>query len=149
MATGARIDSQHDAWIVHFDDPVVTQLRVDHRFTLVLEGALLAIGEPFMLQTPDGSWWVPPSDASHDVAPALPLLHQELTVLRVARSGELTLEFDSGAIISVPSNEHYENWDLSWSDGELWVGAPGGHVSWDAPGGGQVRHLKPLEEGRP
>ncbi|CAA9249032.1 MAG: hypothetical protein AVDCRST_MAG76-2178 [uncultured Acidimicrobiales bacterium] len=129
---GAKVVVEEDAggWTLRFDEPLVTRLCVDYRFSLLLEGGVvIAIGEPFDLRDESGTTRVPPGDAVYEVARALPLFNQRVESVRSARSGELSIRFEGGAVIDVPVNEHYENWEIVLPWGEMWVGLPGGGVS--------------------
>ncbi|MGE3421914.1 MAG: DUF6188 family protein [Dehalococcoidia bacterium] len=43
-------------------------------------------------------------------------------------NGTLSLEFDTGRAISVSPRAQFEAWEISLSDGRLWVCTPGGEV---------------------
>jgi Family of unknown function (DUF6188) len=129
MGAGASSENNVDGWRLRFDEPLVTQLRVDNQFSLLLQGgALIAIAEPFELRTEAGTRRVPPGDAVYEVADALPLFNQEVVNVHAAASGELSICFNSGAVIEVPVNDYYESWEVVLQTGELWVGLPGGGV---------------------
>lgn len=136
MAVGTSIDEDTNGWTFRFDDPLVMQLRVDHRLSLVLSGGPVVVIEGrFELRTASGSWWIEEPD---DLSPALRLFDQRVITVFAARRGELTVEFDSGAVIRVPADAHYENWQIELADNEVWVGSPGGGVSRVPPGPGPI-----------
>ena len=152
VAVGATIEERGREWVVQFDEPLVTQLRVDYQFGLLLEGGpVISIAEPFQLTVSGVSSVVPPGDAVFQVDAALPLFNQKVNVLRASESGELRVDFDSGDVLIVPVNEGYENWTVSWPDGEVWVGLPGGGIEQFPPGDPRLRlGVHPLTaEGRP
>ncbi len=109
-------------------DPEVTQIRIDHGRTLLLgDGTEVRIEQPFRLSRLGREpVWVPPGDVAYEAAEALPLLFQIVEVLRATQGGELVIDFQSGDGIVVPVNPHYEGWQVTRPDGELWVGLPGG-----------------------
>lgn len=117
-------------WQWTFDDPIVTRLCVDYQFTLLLgDGTTIAIGEPFELTDGSATTLVPPGEAVHEVAAALPLFNQRVISVEADDSGELSIHFDSGSHLRVPVNDAYETWQITSGQGELWVGLPGGGVS--------------------
>jgi hypothetical protein len=126
----ATVEHDQEGWSLTFIEPLVTQLRVDYRFSLLLAGgSTIAIGEPFELADESGVSLVPPGDVVHEVTRALPLFNQRITGCRAVASGELTIRFDGGAVLRVPVNQHYENWEIALSTGEQWIGLPGGGIS--------------------
>ena len=131
LVGGQRVTEEDaDGWTLRFAEPLVTQLRIDYAFSLVLaDGAVIRIDEPFDLGTLEETSLVPPGDVTHEVAAALPLFNQSVHSVRISRSGELTIRFDEGPVIEVPVNQGYENWLISLVDGDTWVGLPGGGVS--------------------
>lgn len=45
------------------------------------------------------------------------------------KDGDLRLVFDSGQMLSVPHDEHYEAWQLTGPSGRMWVSLPGGGLA--------------------
>ena len=130
MASGATADHCDGGWVIVFDEPLVTQLLVDYRFSMRLEGGgLIVVEEPFQLTTPDGMALVPPGEAVFEVGVALPLFNQRVEAIRAHDNGRLRVGFESGWTIDVPVNVGYENWQVIAPDGEEWVGLPGGAVA--------------------
>jgi hypothetical protein len=118
-------------WVFAFDDPLVTQLRVDYTFSLLLrDGTHIWIGQPFELVGTDGSAvWVPPGDVVHEVGAALPLFNMSVREAKALSTGELRIGFVEGPQITVPVNEHYESWGVTLPAGEMLIGTPGGGIS--------------------
>ena len=118
-----------DGWCFAFVEDLVTQLRVDHRFTLLLENGIeIVVEEPFTLRGPSGFETVPPGEAVYEVQAALPLFNQRVTEMRASRVGALRVAFDGGYEIEAAPNPAYESWQVAFPDGRMWVGAPGGDV---------------------
>lgn len=118
-------------WSFVLVDSVVTQLKIDYRFTLILEnGVEIVIAEPFVLRETRGSEvTVPPGDKVYEVQAALPLFNQHVRQIRALESGVLQIVFDSGAEIEVPTNVSFETWQIVFPDGRMWIGSPGGGVT--------------------
>jgi Family of unknown function (DUF6188) len=127
----STLENDDDGWTLQTTDSLVTQLRIDYRFTLMLgSGVLIAISEPFELRTNSATILIPPDDAVYEVGPALPLFNQRIVTLRAAKSGELLIEFDSGTTIRVPTNDGYENWEITLPTRDQLIGLPGGGASY-------------------
>jgi hypothetical protein len=114
---------------------VVTQMRVDHGFALVLvppddalPASVLLIGGAFSFQRANGD--------EHDyvdgyarelLGPALEhLFSQEVQAASTSAAGELTLSFVSGASLRVPPHPRFEAWSISGPDTPTLVSPPGG-----------------------
>jgi hypothetical protein len=111
-------------------DNLVTQLKVDHRFSVVVgSGFEIVIEEPFTLQLGDGAATTVPSGEAHEVEAALPLFGDRVQLVRATPAGELEVLLESGRRIWVPVSDDYENWQVVFPDGRLWVGTPGGGVT--------------------
>jgi Family of unknown function (DUF6188) len=113
----------------------VTQMRVDHGFTLMLAppdvampASLLLIGGAFSCRDSTGDEHVYVDDhARGSLGPALELLfNQEVAAASASESGELTLDFVSGARMRVPPHTHFEAWSLSARGIPTLVSPPGG-----------------------
>ena len=129
--TAVSISEIAAGWLFTFSDGVVTQLRVDHVFTLALNDAVIHIEVlPFELSTADGSVWVLNRETG-DVAPTLGLLHHDLHEVAVSRSGRLEARFVEGDTIVVEAEPGwpYESWQIVLESDQWWVGTPGGGVS--------------------
>ena len=126
----STFENDDDGWTLQTSDSLVTQLRIDYRFTLMLgSGVFISISEPFELRSDGVPVVIPPDEAVYEVGPALRLFNQRIVTLRAANSGELSIEFDSGITIRVPTNDHYENWDITLPTSDQLIGLPGGRVS--------------------
>ena len=111
-------------------DNLVTQLRIDHRFSIIVgAGIVIVIEEPFILHLGTGEAIKVPSGEAHEVQAALPLFGDRIGRVRATTAGELEIPFESGRRIEAPVNDRYENWQVVFPDGRLWVGTPGGRVT--------------------
>jgi hypothetical protein len=120
----------NDGWTFNLKESLVTQLKVDYRFTLLLEnGVEIVIEEPFVLRDARGRATVPPGEKAYEVQAALPLFNQRVMQMRAFLDGTLRVAFDGGSEIEVPSSAAYENWQVVFPDGRTWVGIPGGGVT--------------------
>jgi hypothetical protein len=123
------------------DDGQVTQLKVDHRFSILLAGGIeLVLEGPFLLyqpgeQTPTE---VPTGDV-WEVEPALPLFRDQVERVVARRSGELYVMFSSGRRIEEPTNLPWENYQVLFPDGTMWVGSAGGGLVTFPPPTSNVR----------
>jgi hypothetical protein len=110
MSNDVLAEEDASGWTFRFNDPLVTQLRVDHCFSLLLGGgALVVLENQFELRRGALSVCVPPGDAAGEVAEALPLLHSSVESIEAPSSGELRVDFGDGVVATVPVNPHYEN----------------------------------------
>lgn len=124
-------------WTLRFEDPEVTQLRVDYRFSLLLGGgAVVVLEEPFELRRGARTVRVPPGDEVFEVAEALSLFNTRMEAVHARSSGELRINFDGDVEVNVPVNPMYENWQIVMPDGEQWVGTPGGGIAHIGPSPG-------------
>jgi hypothetical protein len=113
----------------------VTQMRVDHGFTLLLAppdvatpASLLLIGGSFSCRDSTGDEHVYDDEYARGLlGPALDLLfNQEVAGASTSESGELTVDFVSGARMQVLPHPQFEAWSLSaWGMPTL-VSPPGG-----------------------
>ena len=125
------VERTSDGWTFRFREPGVAQLQIDFRFSLLVgDGALIVIEEPFVLRHDETEVLVPPGGDGSEVGAALPLFGQEITAATASSSGELHIQFGNGATASVPVNPAYENWQIVLSDGQQWIGLPGGGVTY-------------------
>jgi hypothetical protein len=118
----------------------VSQMRVDNGFTLVLAppgvatpASLLFIGGSFSCRDSSGDEHVYDADYTRgSLGPALDLLlDQEVAGASASASGELTLEFVSGARLQVPQHPQFEAWTLSARGMPTLVSPPeGGYPVW-------------------
>ena len=127
MANDVTATEDEFGWSFRFGDPVVTQLRVDFRFSLLLGGGAEVVREgPFELRRGSRAVRVPPGDAVFEVAEALPLFNTRVEAVEAKASGELRIDFGDEVVVNVPVNPHYENWQIVMPDSEQWIGLPGG-----------------------
>ena len=121
-------------WDFTFTEPLVSQLLVDHRFSMaLLDGTVICLEGTFDLTIGGRTIRVPPGDEPSEVGAALPLFNQRIEHGRAEKTGEPHIRFSSGRTICVSPIPMYENWQLHGSGGELWVGLPGGGVAhWSA-----------------
>lgn len=134
MPNDVHADQDARGWTLRFGDSVVTQLRVDHSFSLLLGGgALVVLAEPFVLRRGALTVRVPPGEAVFEVAEALPLFNSCVDEVHAGSSGELRIDFGDDLVATVPVNPT-TNWQIVMPDGEQWIGTPGGGVHHiDAP----------------
>ena len=120
-----------EGWTMTFADPTVTQLRVDHGFTMLLGGGVeVRIEEAFQLTLgASDAVAVPPGESVWEVGAALPLFNRCVSRVEIERGGVLRMVFDEDATIEVPTHPQWENWTIHTPDGGLWVGTPGGGVT--------------------
>jgi Family of unknown function (DUF6188) len=130
MVDRMEAEAVANGWTFRFTETPVVQVRVDHRFTLLLEGGVqIILEEPFELDRGDGTSRVPAGEADHEVGDALPLLHHRVVLARATSTGDLRIGFDDGAVVRVPVDPHFESWQILRRNGEQWIGAPGGGVT--------------------
>jgi hypothetical protein len=72
---------------------------------------------------------VPPGETVHEVQAALPLFNQRVEQVRASSDGVLRVTFDGGSEIVVPTNHSFENWQIVFPDGRMWIGSPGGGIA--------------------
>lgn len=113
-------------WTFHFGDPVIIQLQVDYRFSLVLSGALIVLESPFEMRTGDGTVRVQPGVDMAQVGQALSLFDARVEAVRAAPSGDLRIDLADEIAVTVSAATHHENWQIVKPDGEQWIGLPGG-----------------------
>lgn len=105
---------EHD--ILDIGDGLVTQLRVDHAFSLLLDGGvLIRVRGAFSLVSPAGSTETLPAGEPHEVEAALGLLHDHVEDVSAEPSGVLGIFFASGYRMEVPPLEAFENWVITYS----------------------------------
>lgn len=104
----------------------VTQIQIDHRLGLMFEGGgLLAIGGVAVIGRQD----VRP-ERQVNVLAAIDLLWDRAKRASADADGSLTVEFESGRHLSVPTDADYEPWEFVSRDGEVRVvSLPGGGVA--------------------
>jgi hypothetical protein len=130
MSSDVAASQDEAGWTFRFRDPVVIQLQVDFRFSLLLGGgALVVLETPFELRRGARSVRVPPGDEVFEVSEALFLFGSQVEAVRASSSGQLRIDFGGDVVVHVPVDPNYENWQLVMPDGEQWVGTPGGGIA--------------------
>jgi hypothetical protein len=122
-----------DAWVLQVPGLTITQCRIDYAFTLVLEaerGASfeIRIEQPFSVWRQDAEHELDAEADPTDIAPALSLLHQGVTLAVAFKDGRLELTFDNGDLLRVPASEDYEPWNVVGPEGLRIVSLPGGDL---------------------
>lgn len=117
---------------------------VDFAFTLHLVGdeserapgrggrlreGYLQIGGPFECVVDGATTRCDPEHDPTRLGPALALFRRSVKAAIIDAKGGLHLEFDGQAALWVPSDPHFESWDLHDSDGTLIISGPGGRIS--------------------
>lgn len=104
----------------------VTQIQMDHRLGLMFDGGgLLAIGGVAVIERQD----VEP-ERQVNVLAAIDLLWDRARRATADAGGSLTVEFESGRHLSVPTDPEYEPWEFVSRGGDVRVvSLPGGGVA--------------------
>jgi hypothetical protein len=127
-----------DAWLLQVTGLTVRQCRIDYAFTLVLEaeggGSFeIRIEQPFAVTSQGTEHELDPEANPIDLAPALSLLHQDVTRVVAFKDGRLELTFDNDELLRVPASEDYEPWNVVGPEGLRIVSLPGGELGiWGA-----------------
>ena len=114
----------------------VGQICVDHEYTLALlslaagdepEYFWLAIGGRFAYRSTDAAEHLLGSeDDPVHFGPSLALFGDIVSEASVSAAGELTVRFESGAEVVIPTDPHYEAWRLNGQGITTIVSPPGG-----------------------
>ena len=116
----------------------VTQCRVDHAFSLLLDEVdavarvwTVRIEGPFSLTNGDQHTTVFDGEAPPSAwGPAIDaLLHETLLDATVTEAGTLSLRFETGYRLEATALHQYDAWQVSGPGGFLAVCEPGGRVS--------------------
>ena len=122
-------------WSLPVGAGVVTQLRFDYAFTLVVEAWLeFRIETVFSYGAAGGERSFDPSDSA-SLAPLLGLHQAVVTVAEIGKDGRLSLTFADGAVLAVEPNDKYEAFTAV---GQL-PAVPRGFRFVALPGGGLAR----------
>lgn len=133
-ADGAGPAEVRGKWVLPVGAGLVTQLRVDHAFTLVLESWIeIRIETSFSYGMPQGQEQFEPSSPAA-LAPLLRLHAATVTSAEIRKDGGLTLAFADGAVLVVPPHERYEAFTVTGSlppvrRGFSFVALPGGGLA--------------------
>lgn len=118
-----------DHWVLPFAGMAVSQLRVDHQLTLLLDGdAQITVEQRFSLTLGQAE----PVDLDpdkQDVAPAIALFGACVTEAIAGKNGTLRVAFDNGAVLAVPPDPGYEAWGVTGPGGLRMVATPGGELA--------------------
>jgi hypothetical protein len=110
----------------------VTQLRIDHTFTLICDdGSVVTIEADFLLKN-NGEKRLIQISNKEDLAYALPILHSKITNIEVKRS-ILYLQFRQyDSLIrelEVQPHFEYEAWHISLSNRKRYICMPSGEIA--------------------
>lgn len=133
---------------------MVTQVRLDYAFTLVVEperfippdGVVvlelgravafeLRIQESFVLGRCGEEFTFDPEGEPMAIAPALALSRQDIEQAVAFKDGSLRAIFSDGGVLRVPGGEKYEPWQIVGPAGFMLVSLPGGDLAVWSPGG--------------
>lgn len=140
-----RVGAPHDdaglteargRWLLPVGDGKVTQIQVDHAFTLVLESWIsVRIETPFSYGPAGHARRFDPSDAP-GLAPLLGLHQATVTSAEIRKDGRLAMTFADGGELVVPPDERYEAFTVTGSlppvtvtRGFSFTALPGGGLS--------------------
>lgn len=125
-----EINKVGDRWDLPVAGQLVTQLRFDYAFSILLEdGVLIRIGGSFVLITPSGQHALDPESDPEEMAPVLALARSTVVQGSAFEDGSLELSFSTGELLLVPVSEQYEAWEAAGSKGMLVVSSPGGGLA--------------------
>lgn len=124
-----------DHWILPVAGQSVAQLCLDNAVTLRLaNGVSVRIEQPFVITARgDRDRLVVPDGDVDRLAPILGMTRALIGQGLAFDDGHLELSFVGGTLVSVPSAEDYEPWEVAGADGLRIVSLPGGELSvWHA-----------------
>jgi hypothetical protein len=114
----AKVQSVAFDWAVTLavgpDEPDF-QVRIEQPCVLVAPGALETL-------------LIPGGDAD-SLAPLLGLIHRPVSQAIAFRDGHFELHLEGNYLLSVPSAEDYETWEVTGADGSRIVSIPGGDIA--------------------
>jgi hypothetical protein len=131
---GMELVPHGDGWLLPVSGEQVTRCWVDPTAVgLLCRNAIeISIGEPFTLATPEGhTYALDPGGEATGLAPFLRIMRQIIREGIAVKDGRLTLVFDDGSRIDVPSGQDFEAWTLAGPggiDGLKIVSAPEGKL---------------------
>lgn len=113
----------------HLKGKFISQLRIDHAFSLLVEdGSLIIIENAFSLAKNNILNLIDPENMVQ-VAAALPILHLEIEDIQVI-DGKLHIKFlGEGTKLSVSPHTEYEAWQISLANNSLYICMPDGEVA--------------------
>jgi len=121
-------------WVLPVGSGIVTQLRIDAAFTLVMESWIVFRIEAAFSYGRDGAQRTfDPSDSA-GLAPLLKLYRAVVTSAEIRKDGQLTLRFADGGALVVTSDEDYEAFNVTGTlppldRGFHFVAVPGGGLA--------------------
>jgi hypothetical protein len=92
-----------------------------HSLTIRIEGPFKFGGEGRVLE-------LKPENTS-SLAPILSLMTTSMESLTVSSTGDLRIQFTSGALLSVAAGGQFEAWSVAVDNGPLMIGGPGKTVA--------------------
>ena len=107
-----RVTRAGEDWSLELSPCDLTYLRVNHQARLQLGEAEVVIEGAFRVQEGDLELTLDPGDR-RALSPFLGLYPNTLVDASVDAEATLRLSFSSGAIVTVPSDPHYEAWQVS------------------------------------
>ncbi|WP_157742452.1 DUF6188 family protein [Micromonospora chokoriensis] len=123
-----------DRWLLPVGDGVVTQLRIDFAFTLVIEAWLeIRVETEFSYGVPGAECRIDPC-VSAGLGPLLDRHQAEVTAVEVGKDGRLRVTFADDAVLLVEPHDQYEAFTVagtppSTSRRFLFVAVPGGGLA--------------------
>lgn len=123
-----------DKWLLPIDDGVVTQLRVDYAFTLVIDSRIeIRIETEFSYGVSGTEQRFDPS-VSAALAPLLDRHQAKVTAVEIREDGRLHLTFGDDVVLLVEPDDQYEAFTVSGtlpstSRRFLFVAVPGGGLA--------------------
>jgi hypothetical protein len=137
MEDGDSLHELDDRYLLPYGRRAVTQVRIDHALTLLVEGgASVTIAQAASLITGSTDGGGGGGGDVHElvpdrqqVEPALALFGLHVLSAVAFRSGALLVEFEGGARLDVPSDGAYEAWNASGPGPILVVAQPGGGLA--------------------
>jgi Family of unknown function (DUF6188) len=129
----SALTEHDDRWILPFRGLTVTQIQVDFRFGLNLEG----VAEVHINSTATLGWVnraARPDELeldpeSQDVAAGLALFNTEVKSAVAFKSGGLRMVFGDGYLLRVRPDPRYEAWTANGPNGMLIVSLPSGDLA--------------------
>jgi hypothetical protein len=114
-ADEAGLTESRGKWILPVGDGIVTQIRIDFAFTLVLESWIeIRIETAFSYGPPGAGRQFEPSDPTA-LAPLLGLHQAVVAAAQIRKDGRLTMTFADDAVLEVGPDERYEAFQVTGS----------------------------------
>lgn len=117
-------------WRLPVEGLIVTQIRLDHAVTLLLEDFHFRIEGTFLVLEGSGlQHTVDPEGGPEQLLPAIKLFEKESVSGSANDDGGLELNFHDGTRVFVPASQEFEPWELAGPERLIIVSAPGGELS--------------------